>query len=225
MTDRPVSTRLTGSSTGRIRKLSGFSKHHHVPDACSTAAQGFVRKIGHPEVESTAEGLHRDLRELFGYKRRELDYSCEDGSALIKTPDFDLEIYVDQSNEDPKNYVLSTTITHLHNPQIAQDSRFHQCFGHHCDRLEIEFAQAVDLEAKIDCIEAIPELADRLDYAPNASSFELKLPSLDLHIVVTETGMNFQLLMRPNLAKLLDHSQQAFEILTEAGFGLKSIRY
>lgn len=221
MTDSSVSTRLTGSSTGRIRKLGGFCKHHHVPDSCSSAAQNFVRKVGHPQVESTAEGLHRDIRELFSYKRRELVYSCEDGSALIKTPDFDLEISVDQSEEDPKNYVLRSTINRLHNPQIAQDQRFHQCFGHHCDRLEIEFAQAIDLEAKIDRIEDIPELADCLDYAPDASSFDLKLPNLDLHIEVTESGMNFQLLTLSNLAKLLDHSQKAFEILTKADFGLK----
>lgn len=220
MTDRSVSTRLTGSSTGRIRQLGGFSKHHHVPDACSSAAQNFVRKAGHPEVESAAQGLHRDIRELFGYKRRELDYSCEDGSALIKTPDFDLEICVDQSDQDPKSYRLCTTIAQLHNPQIAQDQRFHQCFGYHCDRLEVEFNQAIDLEAKIDRIEDIPELADCLDYAPDASRLELKLPQLDLHIEVTESGMNFQLLTLSNLAKLIDHSEKAFGILTEAGFGL-----
>lgn len=221
MTDRPVSTRLTGSSTGRIRKLGGFSKHHHVPDTCSSAAQNFVRKVGHPEVKSVAEGLHRDIRELFGYKRRELDYSCEDGSALIKTPDFDLEIHVDQSTQDPKNYVLSTSVTRLHNPQIAQDSRFHQCFTHYCDLLQVEFAQAVDLEAKIDRIEDIPELANCLDYAPDVSCLELKLPSLDLHIRVSETGMSFELLTLSNLEKLLSHSQKAFDILTQAGFGLR----
>lgn len=218
MTDCSVNTRLTGSSTGQIRKLAGFAKHHHVPDACSPAAQAFVRKAGHPEVESVAVALHRDIRELFGYKRRELDYSCEDGSALIKTPDFDLEIYIDQAAEAPKSYVLSSTITQLHQPDIAQDRRFHQCFEHHCDRLFIEFTQIIDLESKIDQIEDIPQLADCLDYAPDATSFELKLTSLDLHIEVTESGMNFQLLTLSNLAKLIDHSQKAFQILTEAGF-------
>ncbi len=221
MTDCSVTTRLTGSSTGRIRKLGGFSKHHHVPDSCSAAAQSFVRKAGHPDVQSTAEALHRDMRELFGYKRRELDYSCEDGSALIKTTDFDLEICVDQSLEDPKNYDLNCTISRIHRAEIAQDSRFHQCFGYYCDRVDITFSQAIDLEAKIDRIEDIPELADCLDYAPDASNLELKLPQLDLRITITESGMNFQLLTLSNLAKLLDHSQKAFEILTEAGFGLK----
>ena len=87
MTHSSVSSRLTGSSTGRIRKLGGFLKHHRLPDACSPATQAFVRKVGHPDVASAAERLHRDIRNVFGYKRRELDYSCDNGSAWIKTPD------------------------------------------------------------------------------------------------------------------------------------------
>ncbi|NQY31982.1 MAG: hypothetical protein HRT56_02265 [Coraliomargarita sp.] len=83
------------------------------------------------------------------------------------------------------------------------------------------FEQAVDLDSKIDRIEEIDSLADCLDYAPDASEFELKLPSLDLRISVTSTQMSFQLLTLSNLGKLLECSQKAFEILTEAGFGLK----
>ena len=219
-TDHYQST-LTGSTVGRIRKLGGFQKHHHEPDSCNDAAQSFVRRAGHPDVQSAAESLHSDIRTLFGYKRREFDYSCEDGSAAIKTPDFELEIRVDQSPEQPKTYVLTTEITKLHNDATAQDERFHHCFTHHCDHLVVHFPVAIDLDRKIDTLEDIPELADCLHYAPDASEFELKLPQLDLHIQVTETTMTFRLLTLRNLGKLLDHSQQAFEILTAAGFGLR----
>ncbi|WP_269525538.1 hypothetical protein [Coraliomargarita parva] len=219
--DHAPTALLYGRTEGRIRRLGGFEKHHHVPDSHHDAAQSFVRRAGHPEVQAAAERLHADIRSLFGYKRREFDYSCEDGSALIKTPDFELEIRIDQSPADPKSYCLSTEVTRLHNESIAADPRFHQCFNHHCNRLRIEFPEAIDLEAKIDRIEDIDELAGCLDYAPDASEFELKLPALDLRIEVTASAMEFQLLTLANLAKLMEHSQKAFDILTAAGFSLR----
>lgn len=206
---------------GRIRKLSGYAKHHHVPDGHSDAAQGFVRKAGHPNVKNAADQLYEDIRSLFGYKRRDFNYSCEDGFAWIKTPDFDLQIRVDQCEEDPKNYLLATEIVALHNDAIASDERFHACFTHHCDRLVVDFISPIRVEDKIDAIEDIPELAEVLSYEPNGSAFELKLPELDLWIQVNESSMAFSLLTLRNLGKLLDHSQKAFNILASAEFGLR----
>lgn len=221
MIDAVTTVLLRGQTSGRIRSLQGFAKHHHEPDTLSAAAQAFVRKTGHDNVQETAESLHRDLRSLFGYKRRQFDYSCEDGTALIKTPDFELELRIDQDPQRAQNYQLSTEIPRLLNPEIAHDERFHACFTHHCDHLWLEFPQAIELEAKIDAIEEIDTLADCLDYAPDSSELELKLPQLDLHIRITESSMRFQLLTLPNLGKLLDHSQQTFDILTAAGFELR----
>ncbi|TVP77450.1 MAG: hypothetical protein EA353_10335 [Puniceicoccaceae bacterium] len=201
--------------------MSGYQKHHRVPDGHSDAAQGFVRKAGHPDVKSAADGLYSDIRTLFAYKRREFDYTCEDGFAWIKTPDFDLQIRIDQCPDDPKNYRLSTEITALHTDSIADDSRFHSCFTHHCDQLVVDFASPVRVEDKIDRLEDIDELREALSYEPDGTAFELKLPQLDLHIHVTEGTMTFRLLTLRNLGKLLEHSQKAFDILADCDFGLK----
>jgi hypothetical protein len=214
-------SRISGSVTGRVRKLRGYQKSHHVPDGHHDAAQSFVRKIGHDHVKEAIDSLYADIRSLFSYKRREFDYTCEDGFGAIKTPDFDLQIHVDQCSEDPKNYVLTTEIVALHHPEIANDDRFHACFAHHCETLVVEFPGSINIDDKIDAIEAIPEIADCLDYEPDGSAFELKLPELDLHIYFTESEVTFQLLTLRNLAKLIDHSQKAFEILAKADFGLK----
>ncbi len=214
-------SRIVGTVTGRVRKLAGFRKSHHVPDGHHAAAQTFVRRAGHEDVKAATDRLYADIRSLFGYKRREFAYTCEDGFGCIKTPDFDLQIRVDQCAEDPKNYQLTTEIVALHHPEIAADERFHACFTHHCETLVVDFPHSIDLDEKIDALEDIPEIADCLDYEPDGSAFELKLPALDLHIQVTESDITFRLLTLRNLGKLLDHSQQAFEILTAAGFGLR----
>lgn len=214
-------SRIVGSETGRIRKLSGYLKNHHVPDGQHAAAQAFVRKIGHEDVKSATDRLYADIRSLFGYKRKEFAYTCEDGFGAIKTPDFDLQVRIDQCLDDPKNYVLTTEIVALHNTAITSDERFHACFTHHCETLVVDFHGSINIDEKIDAIEAIPEIADCLDYEPDGSGFELKLPALDLLICVTESDITFSLLTLRNLGKLLDHSQKAFDILAKADFGLK----
>lgn len=209
-------SRIYGSVSGRVRKLAGYQKSHHVPDGHHVAAQAFVRRVGHGDVKSALDQLHADIRSLFGYKRKQFEYSCEDGFGCIKTPDFELQVRVDQCEENAQNYHLTTEITALHNLEIASDPRFHSCFTNHCETLCIEVPQAIDLDEKIDALEAIPEIADCLDYEPDCSAFELTLPALDLQIHFTESEITFQLLTLRDLGKLLDHSQKAFDILAQA---------
>ncbi len=213
--------RITGCVVGRIRRLSDFRKHHHVPDDVSDATRSFVRRAGQGDVKAQADDLYRDIREAFRYKRREFDYSCEDGQAWIKTPDFDAHIRIDQEANSPKDYCLTTELLALHNEAIAADPRLHACFNAHCDRLVVDFPGPINVADKIDAIEAIDALADHLSYEPDASAFELKLPDLDLRIEVDETSMRFSLLTLRNLGKLLEHSQRAFEILTDCDFELR----
>lgn len=215
------SSRITGTVTGRIRKLKGFQKHHHVPDSVNDATRSFVRRVGQEDVKALADDLYRDIRSSFGYKRREFDYSCDEGQAWIKTPDFDATLRVDQDEAEPKLYQLSTDLVQLHNEAIAADPRLHACFSAHCHQLLIHFPTPIQVEEKIDAIEAIDALADCLSYEPDASRFELKLPDLDLRIEVDAFSMHFSLLTLPNLGKLLERSQRAFDILTECGFELR----
>lgn len=214
-------SQISGSVRGRIRRLKGFRKSHHVPDLQYEAARDFVRKIGAEDVKALADQIYNDIREAFGYKRRDFAYSCHEGLAEIQTPDFSAQIRIDQCAEDPKYYVLTTELNELYNDAIAADPALHACFNNHCDVLTVIFPTGINVEAKIDAIEDNEALAPHLSYEPDGSRFELKLPNLDLRIEVDESFMRFQLLTLRNLAKLLDHSQRAFEILTEYNFDLR----
>ena len=214
-------TRIAGCKSGRIRKLSGFQKHHIVPDSVNDATRNFVRRAGQEDVKALADDLYRDIRTAFGYKRREFDYSCEDGQAWIKTPDFDAQLCIDQDETESKHYLLTTQLVQLHHEAIALSPALHACFNAHCDHLVIDFPAPIRVADKIDAIEAIDELAGALSYEPDASAFELKLPKLDLRIQVDESSIRFSLLTLRNLGKLLDHSQRAFEILTDCDFELR----
>ncbi len=219
--DSAATVILRGQTYGRIRRLTGFLKHHHLPDSVSDATRSFVRRAGQEDVKALADGLYGDIREAFSYKRKDFDYSCDDGQAWIKTPDFDALIRVDQDESSPKDYVLTTELLQLHNDAVAADPRLHACFTAHCDQLIVTFPTPIHVADKIDAIEAIDALAEHLSYEPDASAFRLRLPRLDLQIEVNTESMHFSLLTLRNLSKLIDHSQRAFEILTDCGFDLK----
>lgn len=216
-----VQSLISGSTRGRIRRLKGFRKCHQVPDLQYEAAQDFVRKIGAEDIKELADQLYNRIREAFGYKRKAFSYTCHEGLAEIQTPDFSAEIRIDQCPDDPKYYVLTTELTELHNEAIAGNPALHACFNNHCDVLTVIFPTGINVEEKIDAIEDNPALAPCLSYEPDGSRFELKLPDLDLRIEVDESSMRFQLLTLRNLAKLLDHSQRAFDVLTKCGFDLR----
>lgn len=191
-----------------------------MPGAQHDAANAFVRRAGAEEVRTLSKSIHADLRRQLGYKRNEFEFRDEEGFACLNTTGFDLEIRIDQCPDDAKAYILETRITRLRDGALAQDPAFINLFNPLCHRLDICFSKHLELANKIDALEAIPELAAGLDYPPDASCFELRLPSLDCVLNVTETEMHFQLLTLPNLGKLLEHSQRILEILTEAGFEL-----
>lgn len=212
---------ISGSVRGRIRRLKGFRKCHQVPDLQYEAAQDFVRKIGAEDVKSLADQIYNDIREVFGYKRKEFEYSCHEGLAEIQTPDFSAQVRIDQCPDDPKYYLLTTELTELHNEAIAGNPALHACFNNHCDVLTVIFPTGINVEEKIDAIEDNEAFAPYLSYEPDGSRFELKLPDLDLRIEVDESSMRFQLLTLRNLTKLLDHSQRTFDILTKYNFDLR----
>lgn len=211
---------LIGSQHGKIRRLSGFRKGHRIPEDHFDAVQEFVRKIGAEEVRQQAEQLHAGLRSTFAYKRKQLEYVCELGVAAIKTPDFEVNIVVDQAAEDPAAFTLSTQVNAFQNAEILEAPGFASLFDPFCNRCVLEFDSALGLEEKIDAIEANDKLADFLDYEPDGSSFTLTLPNPSLRIVATPHSLTLSLPGQRNLRLLIAHSIAALASFANAGVNL-----
>ena len=67
-----LQSRIVGMVEGRVRRLKGYQKSHHLPDGHHAAAQAFVRKVGHENVKELVDQFYTDIRSLFGYKRRDI---------------------------------------------------------------------------------------------------------------------------------------------------------
>lgn len=208
---------IVGSQYGKVRRLSGFRKGHRVPEDHHDAAQEFIRKIGQEEVSQLAETIHAGLRTTFHYKRKQLEYVCESGIAAIKTPDFEVNITIQQDPHDAANYSLASEITHFQSYDTVFDAGFCTLFNPYCDRLVIGFEKAIDLENKIDAIEEKESLEPYLDYEPDCSSFTLKIPQPNIQFKFTPHELEVTLPNDRNLQRLVKHCAAAFEALAKAG--------
>ncbi len=211
---------IEGVQYGRIRRLSGFRKGHHIPEDHFDSASDFIRKIGQDEVKEIAERIHTGLRATFSYKRKQMEYVCHEGVAAIKTPDFEVNITITQDENDASNYAMRTEVTTIRTPDIVSDTGFCSLFNDTCDRLILGFEQAVDLEAKIDAIEENPNLESFLEYEPDCSSFTLKIPNPSIKFQITPHQLIVTLPGTRNLKQLIDHCSAAFETFSSSGVEL-----
>ena len=140
-------TRLRGSSSGRIRRLSGFQSYHRVPDRIHAGADHFVQSIGQQELSQQVEQLHADLRQLFGYKRRSMSAACDAGQGQLRTPDFQVDLHIQQDPQAAKQYQIVTEVSISAGSEIAKDPVFTAALMryaipsilavHRCSRLQI----------------------------------------------------------------------------------------
>ncbi|MGB0371915.1 MAG: hypothetical protein ACPGN3_11305 [Opitutales bacterium] len=214
----PIKTLLFGESIGPVRKLAGYKKHHFVPDNHSDATQAFVRSVGSEKIKDLADTLFLTIRHHFELKRKQINYTCEDGYGYLATPDFTAELFIDQDPDNPAQYLETIQISQLHNEAIAQDPRLHACFDPHCDTLKIEFLGPINVEEKIDAIEDIPQLEQYLSYAPDGSFLDLKMREISLHLHIDSHSASFKLIGTRDLATLLTRSQETLNLLAPAGF-------
>jgi hypothetical protein len=206
---------IRGEDIGLVKKLPGYKKNHHVPDEHFPAAEAFIRRIGHEEVEQLATRLHEGLRATFGFKRKEIMYDCADGTAVIKTPDFEVNLFMDQDPADAGQYRLVTEVSRIRQPELVLGAGFSQLFSRYCNTVVVAFSRSLSVEEKIDLIEELPALEPHLSYEPDSSSLTLKLP--EIHVFMDANGMTLSVPGSRDLQDLLAHAQSALNTLSASG--------
>jgi hypothetical protein len=210
-----------GLQGGEVRRLSGYLKTHRVPDQHSQAAEQFIKRVGQPELTELSESVHSELRSAFGFKRKEMIYSAEEGLTVIKTPDFDVTLMMEQDAEDATRYVLTSRVGDLKRPEVVTEDVFAEAFSGYVDTLAIDFPRTVDVEEKIDQIEEIPELAEFLRYQPDGSSLTLELPEAGMRVFMDADRMTFHLIGQRDLKQLIANVESTLATLFRSGMELK----
>lgn len=154
-----------------IKNLSGFIKSHTVPYTSNSSSKFFVKSISKEELNSSINRISKILKDEMNYKRREIRFSQEDGSAEFNTPDFTIEISIDQDERTVSQYRRLIKLTNI-NPNFIITDRFNDAFSDFFDTLYIEIDSYINVDNIIDFLE---DNNINVDYDSEASycSFEI----------------------------------------------------
>lgn len=147
------SVSMHSTYTGKIVKLSGFIRGRHtVPKENSHYAESFITKVAKSEIKEEIESISNQLKKL-NYKRKQKEVFVNEGAGSISTPDFLYSVIIQQSTEDPSDYVMIRQMEGLKNSKIIDNSEFNEIFSNHFDELRFQIGNKIDIEALIDRVE------------------------------------------------------------------------
>jgi hypothetical protein len=144
---------LRAESTGRVKALSGHRKFHRLPDRVNASSQKFVAELAAEDVRADVDAYYAAVREHLGYKRRDVEASCDRGSGVVRTPDFEYGVSVEMAADDPQTVVWRREVTNIRTPEVVLSPEFGQVFRGLFDTLVFEFVKPFDLETWVDRVE------------------------------------------------------------------------
>lgn len=171
----PRNALFAGERLGTIKKLSGFKRHHTVPESANPATQRFVASISEQELKQHADRVLDALRNQLGYGIKDVSRAFTEGSASLKAKDFDVNIDVTVRDDQPSFYSIRTEVTNFRNPAIVAVPEFNQAVGPFVERMELQLPSKFDIEGIIDRLEkgALKDSVE-IDYTADLNDVEIR---------------------------------------------------
>jgi hypothetical protein len=149
---------LRNETAARVKSLRGYRKFHRLPDRVNASALKFIADLAGEDIKADVDEKYAAVREQFGYKRRDVDASCDRGSGLVRTPDFEYSVSIAQAADDPTGVVWRREVSGIRTPEVVLGRPFANVFGDLFDTLVFEFVKPFDLETWVDRVEEeVPE--------------------------------------------------------------------
>jgi hypothetical protein len=164
---------LRAEATAKVKSLAGYRKFHKLPDRVNASSRKFVSDLAADDVKSDVDQVYATVRELLGYKRRDVESSTDRGTGVVRTPDFEYSVSVDMSDDDPTTIVWRREISGIRNPAVILGKAFQQVFGGTFDVLAFEFVRPFDLESWVDRIEEEMPAGVKLRCAADCSTCDV----------------------------------------------------
>ncbi len=209
-------------SHGNIHDLPGFDKKrgHKVPTSHNAATESFVDRIGEDNVAHRANELYEKIKSGFSYIRQDIRLDHSGSSATIKTKDFDVNLEIHQSNDEPSKYVETLSVSNFLSGDVIATEEFNEVFVGEVSMLRLKFSIAIDITGFIDAVEKVKDSQIKLKYTSDLSScsftiegikavFVIRPKSLRVHLSGKQPQELVETLLQASKATLLDSAHVA----------------
>lgn len=211
---------ISGSEEDFVKNLSGYKSHHKVPKEIGTYQNKWIKSIAHDEIEEELERVASLLKSKMKLKRKDIqDPLIEDGYGQIVTKDFDYVIGIEQSGENPAEYIMTRRLENFKNSNILDNAVLNEIFRETFNTLTF-YLEKIDVEKIIDLIEDIDD-PDNIDVeykTSDTSSCTIRLSVLEGHIQIDENTISIIHENEKKPAELVLESTQAYLQLIGKGF-------
>jgi hypothetical protein len=196
--------------SGRVRDLRGFSKGHAVPERADNFSNRFIARLAADEIKADLDETFQTLRESFGFKRRELESSIDEGTGVIRTPAFEYSVGIRLDAADPSLAIWRREVSALSDPAMVRSPEFQRAFGTLFNSLVFEFASPLAVDEFVDRIEEDDRAGIKVRCASDATSCEITVAAFLGAIRVTQSSLTIEGRNSLSAASLLD---QFFEFI------------
>ena len=182
--------RLVHEHTESIKRISGFAKHHRIPNSICDSEQRFIADISKRELNDDLQKVFKSLRTAYGLKRKEISVTGpSDGVGVITTPYFDYEFHVIQNQDDPSKVVWMRKIAEIKEPARIFAGPFAEVFGNRFSILEFSTTQSLDLESIVDHIEEAELDTVTVDFDKDLSWCEIDVEETACSVLIRDDSI------------------------------------
>ena len=197
---------------GTIKTLSGFiKKNHKVPDYNSNSTERFVKDIASNEIKDIVDSTIDRIKNSFNYKRKEIVRELSFGEGRISTPDFEFYVSINQSSEDPTEYIERLELYNITSLEIINSDEFNLVFNNYFDTIEFNFQKPINFNDLIDEVEALNNKNIGITYPPDCSYCKISIAGIDNTITVSNWGLKISQ-GKKLMPKVLTKSLEVFRI-------------
>ena len=208
--------------TMRVKELRGFQKHFSIPDRVSPRATAFVRDLASDEMRAALDQIQNQIRQAFGYKRRQLASYTDGGCVGVTTPHFTFQIRLDLHPEDPAQAIWASEIVDITDPEVAVSEAFESVFGDSFHAIEYELDQPIVIADLIDELEDLAQDQDqqafRLEYPADYAYCELAIRDAGFKLRVEPTRVIVSFSRRQSPKILVASLRSARGLMLVPGF-------
>lgn len=176
---------LCGTDRSIVKRLSGFEKHHSVPQRVDDYHNAWIAKIAERELETDINETARHLRKVLDYKRKDIVAGLDGNTGFVNTPTFAYRLTIALDPDSPSHVCWTREISEITTPDIIVDGDVSLGFGDKYQATRYNANTVVSIENLIDTFE---DQDIEIDYPHDCSSCTLAIPQIDGQVVVHAAG-------------------------------------
>ena len=180
---------LHGIERMPVKRLSGYRKHHTIPQRADDYHNGWIARIADTELQTHLNETTKLLRQVLNYKRKDFSAQLDGNTATVNTATFTYTLSVELDPESPAHVQWQRQITEIIKTEVITDALFSTQIGDHYQQTRFHTDTPIVIESLIDTFE---EKDIEVDYPHDCATCTIQLPEIQGHVLVHPNGFTIE---------------------------------